>query len=364
MPLLDIFNAKKSVISDSLKGKVLLIYGKNNVGKTYQATRFEKPLVIACEIGLNGIDGIPYLPVTRWSEFRTIVKQLTNEVSMKKALEMYSTIIIDEVYAASIYCQDYICQTHGDGALALADGDSKHNLYQLYEKEFFRQINALTNTGYTIIFIAHEQINTKTDFITPKGDKRCIDPIVDRCDYVVYLKSNGVDSEGRVIKSSAGLAETSNYFARSRIEYTPTFLPEFTMESLTEAIKVGIQKKKEIDGATIVSFDEQQKMNKKDKLDFKAIVKEFNDIVASIPGSADSPGSTPESLSFMKEWLPDITRIIENYLGKGGKIANCNENQTEAIYLIVDDLKDLVNNKKKVEEEPNKDDKDDKEENQ
>lgn len=128
--MLDIFNAPKSVIANGLEGKILLIYGTNNVGKSYQATRFPKPLVLAAEFGLNGIDGVPYLPITKWSDFKIIINQLTG-LKKEQAKQTYSTIIIDEVYATSIYCQDYICSTHGDGALTMADGDSRHNLYQL-----------------------------------------------------------------------------------------------------------------------------------------------------------------------------------------------------------------------------------------
>lgn len=127
---LNIFDAPKSVIADGMEGKVLMIFGSNNLGKTYQATRLDKPFVIACEAGLSGIDGVPYAPITRWSDFKTIVNQFTG-AQIKKAKELYSTIIIDEVYASSIYCQDYVCSTFGDGALTMADGDSKHNLYQL-----------------------------------------------------------------------------------------------------------------------------------------------------------------------------------------------------------------------------------------
>ncbi len=74
---------------------------------------------------------MPYAPITRWSDFKTIVSQFTGADTQEKAKEMYSTIIVDEVYASSIYCQDYVCQNLGDGALTMADGDSKHNLYQL-----------------------------------------------------------------------------------------------------------------------------------------------------------------------------------------------------------------------------------------
>ena len=127
---LDIFAPQKSVIAEGLEGKIILIYGSNNLGKTAQAVKFPKPLVLAAENGLNGIDNVPYLPITRWSDFKTAIKQLTG-TTKDKARAMYDTIIIDEVYATSLYAQDYVCQTYGDGALTMADGDSRHNLYQL-----------------------------------------------------------------------------------------------------------------------------------------------------------------------------------------------------------------------------------------
>ena len=344
MAVLDIFKPQVSVIADGLAGKVILIYGSNNLGKSLQATKFPKPFVIACEMGLNGISGVPYAPVTRWSDFKSIVKQFTGNTK-EKAKELYSTIIIDEVYASSIYCQDYVCQTYGNGALTMADGDSKHNLYQLYEKEYFRQVNLLVSAGYTVVFIAHQQVNTQNGFISPKGDKRCINPIVDKCDYVVYLKSNGVDSDGNVIKSSAYLAETNEFFARSRIEYTPTYLKEFTAENLEAAIKEGIRKKAEIEGAKIVTFEEQQAQNTVDELDFNALLVEFNELIASLPGYGKSD-DTEDGMKFKTFWTPIIIKITESYLGKGGKVSNCTENQVEALSLIVKDLKEEIEKNK------------------
>lgn len=340
---LDIFNAPKSVIAEGLSGKIILIYGGNNLGKTAQAVRFPKPFVMACEAGLNGIDGIPHLAVNKWSDFKSIVKQFTG-ATREKAKQMYSTIIVDEVYASSIYCQDFVCQTYGDGALTMADGDSKHNLYQLYEKEYFRQINLLVNAGFTVVFIAHEQTNTQTGFISPKGDKRCIAPIIDKCDYVVYLKSNGTDSENNVIKSSAYLAQTKEFFARARIEYTPTFIKEFTAENLSAAIQEGINKKRELENATIVTFEEQQVSNATHELIFEDLITEFQKLVGSIPGSSGTNEDDPVVQKFRTFWYPKITQITEEYLGKGKKISQCNENQKEAVAMIVDDLKDLIAN--------------------
>lgn len=342
---IDIFKAPKSVIASGLEGKVILIYGGNNLGKTYQATRFKNPFVIACEVGLNGIDNIPFIPITRWSDFKTVINQFTG-AKKQEAKEMYSTIIIDEVYASSIYCQDYVCQTFGDGALTMADGDSKHNLYQLYEKEYFRQINLLVSAGYTIVFIAHEQTNSKTGYISPKGDKRCISPIIDKCDYVVYLKSNGVDSDGKVIKSSAYLAETKDWFARSRIENTPTYIKEFTAENLEKAIQIGIDAKRER-GGIVTSFEEQQKLNYVPELNFDELKMKFSEIISGIAGSNDLTGETEEGRIFSEYWQPRITQIIEKYLGKDKKVSQCNPNQTEALNLIVLDLQELIEQKLK-----------------
>lgn len=340
---IDIFNVSKSVIANGLEGKVILIYGGNNLGKSAQATRFPKPFVIACEMGLNGIDGVPYIPVTRWSDFKAIVQQFTGPTK-EKAKELYSTIIVDEVYASSIYCQDYVCATYGDGALTMADGDSRHNLYQLYEKEYFRQINLLVSAGYTVVFIAHEQVDSQTKYITPKGDKRCMNPIIDKCDYVVYLRSNGVDSEGNVIKSSGFLAQTNEFFARARIEYTPTYLPEFTAESLAAAIQEGIDKKRDLDGATVTSFTEQQKLNTVEKLDYNEIMNKFKDIISKIPGSSDTTYVTKEGQRFKNYYAPKISQITEKYLGKGKKVYQCNQNQVEALSLIVMELEEFLKN--------------------
>ena len=184
------------------------------------------------------------------------------------------------------------------------------------------------------MFIAHEKENTKTGYISPKGDKRCIDPIIDKCDYVVYLKSNGVDADNKVIKSSAYLAETNEFFARARVEYTPTFIKEFTAEALEDAIKEGIEKKAKLEGAVVVSFEKQQEQNKVEELNFSEMLQNFNDIVNSL--------IEKDETEFTKKWAPQIVTITEKYLGRGAKVNQCNENQAEALSLILNDLKELI----------------------
>lgn len=133
---IDIFNPQVSVIAHGLEGKTIMIYGGNNVGKTAQSIRVGRSYVLACENGLNGVTGVRYNVIQNWASFKKAVKQFTHKSTVDKAKELYSTIIIDEVYASSMFCQDFICQTYGNGAIDLGDtGDSRVNLYKLYEKE-------------------------------------------------------------------------------------------------------------------------------------------------------------------------------------------------------------------------------------
>lgn len=126
---IDIFKPQVSVVARGLTGKTILLYGGNNVGKTYSAAHMSKPFFLACESGLNALSGVKYASINNWRDFRKVVKQLTDKGTVDKARELYDTIVIDEVYASSIFCQDYVISTYGNGALSLADGDSKHNLY-------------------------------------------------------------------------------------------------------------------------------------------------------------------------------------------------------------------------------------------
>lgn len=129
---IDIFNPQKTVIAKGLTGKSMLWAGANGVGKTAQAVRMPKPFVIATESGLNATSGVPYARVTSWADMKKLIKQFTSKSTVARAREMYDTIIIDELYAAALLCQEYIQTVIGKGALTLGDTveGGKINLYQ------------------------------------------------------------------------------------------------------------------------------------------------------------------------------------------------------------------------------------------
>lgn len=78
------------------------------------------------------------------------------------------------------------------------------------------------------------------------------------------------------------------------------------------------------------------------KLNFDELKEEFNSLIDKIPGSGDANSQTEDGIKFRKHWQPKITQLIESYLGKNKKISQCTANQVEALSLIVDDLKDLL----------------------
>ena len=321
----DIFNPQRTVIAKGLEGKSFLIYGSNSLGKTAQCVRMSKPFVIATESGLNATVGVAYNRVNTWADFKKLVKQFTSKATVDKARELYDTIIIDELYASALLCQDYIQTVIGGGALTLGDTveGGKVNLYQAYEKEFFKMVNTLLSCNYTVVFIGHEQ--EKDGKMYPKGDKRSVDPVKDFVDYVIYLKSNGVDDEGKVIPSSAYLAETDTFFARSRFDTTPTYLPVWSAEALEEAVNIGIAGKEKESGVKAVSYEEQKAQNTSISYDYDEVM----DLLQGVGQRFAAAGK-----------MDELTEIVEETLGRGKKVSECTKKQLDAMVIILDNLQD------------------------
>ncbi|PAD84930.1 hypothetical protein CHH57_02130 [Niallia circulans] len=318
---LDIFNPQISVVAHGLEGKVITVYGSNNLGKTKQATRMKKPLYLPFEKGLNAIAGVPFMAINNWADFKKVNKQFAK--NPQKAKEVYQTIIVDEVDAFAKYATRYVCNKYG--VERIKDGNDGFGLWKEYETEIWEELNKLLGIGFTVIFIAHAEAD-KSGKVYPKGDKRALSPVVDNSDIVVYLHSNGVDENNNVIKSSGYLAETEHFFARSRFDYIETVIEEYTAENLEKAIIEAIKKQEEIEGIATVSFDQQKQVYSSEELDFDKIMEEINMVCESL---------------VEKDMVEDLVATIEKHLGKGKKVAECTKQQVDVMSIILDDLKDL-----------------------
>ena len=63
---------------------------------------------------------------------------------------------------------------------------------------------------------------------------------------------------------------------------------------------------------------------------------QFNTMIQDLSVQSDEE-------TFKTYWQPRISQCIEKYLGKGQKVSQCSREQTEALDLIVTELKDLIN---------------------
>lgn len=327
----DIFNPTVTQVVKGVEGKLILIHSDSvKSGKTSVGSDMPKPYYLRFEQGANAINGLPYAALTSWSDFKKVNKMLTNPKTIDQARELYTTIIVDTLDVAIGWCNQYICASQG--VTRLNDGNGGYGLWQEYKNEWSGEFSKLINAGYTVYFIAHSEEKEIVDGITgetynklvPKGDKRTIDYIVEAVDFIGYVKANGVDEEGNVVKSSCYFAETKEYKAGSRFDYMPRYIKEFSAENLQKAIKYAIERKEQEDGVKSVTLEEMKSKEVK-KLTYEELLDKIKPIMTSL-------WTTKQR---------ETTDIVENYLGVGKKVSETTKSQVLQLEMILSDLEDL-----------------------
>lgn len=347
---INILNVKPHQVSRDMRGYSVFMYGGWKTGKTTTAVKFPKHLLLAFEKGYAAIPGAMALPINSWAEFRKVGKQLDSN----EAKETYETIIVDTADIAYDYCVKYVCdnaprskeQGGGYGVDSLSDIPFGKG-YGMVEKEFDSMLRRIVQMGYGLVVISHETDKTFKDEngnefhrIVPTLDKRANNILARMSDIIGYTRTvtdaNGNDSVKMFMRG------TTRFEAGSRFKYTPDYI-DLSYANLVKAIGDAVDKQMEEDGTEyFTDTRENVYLDTTSDLDFDELIKEFYDIVANIPGSSDTDGSTEEGKTFATYWVPRIKQITETYLGKGQKVSECNRDQTEAVSLIVDDLKTIT----------------------
>lgn len=316
---------KISRVSEDLRGKVIVLYGSNNVGKTLQASRFKNPIFLPCEKGMNAINGAMVLKTNSWNDLKRNGRKLTSKKfvnALKQGMEM--TVVIDGMERIGNYVKSYLCDKYEVATIGKANGG--YGAWEEYENLVWSWVDSLIGVGYTVVFIGHEKEDKKKDKFVITGDERTIKPIRDNADVVCYIRSNGVDKDGVEIHSSAYLAETEDFFARSRYRYMDTYIEDFTAENLTKVIIEGIRKQNEEEGYENVSFEKQQ--------DIYSVKNEtFDEVVEQI--------KTLYEKCLDSDLEQDYADIVEEHLGEVA-VSEATKKQLEPLKCIRDDLKDLL----------------------
>lgn len=321
-------DVKISKVSEDIRGKAIVIYGGNNLGKSLQASKFPNPVFMPCEKGLNAINNALVLKTTCWSDLEKNARKLSGK-KFTKALNDGAniTIVIDGFENIGKYCKAMLCAKYGVPVINKANDG--FGCWEEYENLVWGFVDKLLGLGYTVLFIGHEKFDKKKDKFIINGDERNIKPIRDNADIVCYLESNGVDEDGKPIHSSAYLAETSDFFARTRFTYMDTFIEDFTAENLINTVIEGIKKQNEAEGCEGgVTFKEQQNIYEEEDITFEELVEEIKDYYEQINGSGNEK---------LEDFFFDT---VEKYLGEGVPVSEATEKQKDSLICIRDTLKD------------------------
>lgn len=288
--MIDIFNPEVSQVVHGLKGKLITIFGQPKSGKTSNAVKAEKPVVLRFEQGLNAISGVRNFPMNKWSDFTTFVRGITNPANAEKAHAMYETIIVDTIDRMFSLAEEYICNTYGIVSIDRdSTGKKGYGSWREYRNEVSKWINMLTNAGFTVIFIGHDDTKTfQTDKgveytkVIPRGDKRCVEFIEDACDIIGYAEPQPYDENGNEVLSTLHLKGTMAFLAGSRFKYLPESIPAWNMSKLEAALKKAMEQEEAETGVETISFEQQQERERQKKEEEEKNKKPIADLIYAI----------------------------------------------------------------------------------
>lgn len=336
---IDLLSIKPHQVSRDMRGYTVFLYGEPKSGKTTTATKFPRHLLLAFEKGYNAIPGAMAQPINSWAEFRQVLRQLKKP----ETKEMFETIIIDTVDIAYSYCEKYICANaeRSDGGFGVDSiGDIPYGKgYTLISQEFDESLRQIAQLDYGLVMISHatdkvfkDESGNEYNRIVPTLDKRAKNIVSRMVDLYGYSRIVTDDKGNDITKLF--LRGTNRYEAGSRFKYTPDYI-DFNYEALVAAIGEAIDKQAKEDGIDLFT-DHRENLytDTTQELNFDELMNEFKTIISNVTSVANAQDM--ENI-----YAPQITQIVERYLGKGRKVGDMSREQTEALSLIVADLKEL-----------------------
>lgn len=328
---IDIFSIQPSVISRDLSGKSFLIYGTRKSGKTSNAVKFPKPIVLGFEKGWNMLSGVIGQPINKWSEALTVKKQLLKDAKDveegKKTETAFKTVVADTADLAYLMCEQHILDKE---AVEYLDETESKRGYKAVKKEFNMFFQDIVKAGYTLVVIAHSETKQikengeKYERTQPLVEKRGFEVLAGLVD-VIGFASNEIDENGNNIMT---LTLRGNQFleAGTRNKYMSEKIP-FTYEALLKDMQQAIDKLEKEDGAVVSDKPIEVYKDQTEVADFKDTVTRIGKIAKALNE---------------QEMMDKYTAITNNYLGKGKLVRECDATQIDLLMLILDDLEDLI----------------------
>lgn len=343
--MINIYNIKPNVVSRDLSGKSFLFYGERKSGKTTNASKFPKPIILAFEKGYGLIPGVIAQPINTWTEALEVKMQLIDEAEQvaehnrlidadqagEKKETTFKTVVVDTADIAYDLCEKYILIK--EGVEYLDETESKRG-YRALSREYDRFFQEIVKAGYTLVIISHatsKQVKEggekydKTIPTVPDRGFQIIARLVDVCGYASLEE----DPETGVFKPMLTLRGTKFLEAGSRNKYMSTQIP-FSYEALRDDMANAVDKMAANEGGVVdeaVNLFEDQT----EEIDFEETVQEIKKIAMALNANKK---------------IASYTKIVTEYLGKGRNVMDCDESQIEILRLILIDLRKLVEKEK------------------
>lgn len=324
---IDIFGLEETTVSKNLRGVIVSLYGLPKTGKTSTAVKFPKSLLLAGEIGFNALAGIKAQPIQKWSEFKTVLKQLAKP----EAKDYYETIILDTVDIFYDLAESFICQREGVDLI----GDIPYGGgYKMLRKEFNDALRSIPMMGFGLVMISHAQIKTVNDSAGNEYSKTMLS-LADRprgivtgmADIIGYAE--GIEVEGTP-RTVLHLRDTPRFEAGSRWKHMSSVIP-FEYNALVEDYAQAVEKEAQEKGVTAVVNDKPNNYEKHVEIPFDEVKAEIDKTIATIMQDTEKQESNAAK----------IKKIVESHLGKGKMLKDTTEDQRDHIELILGDLKEL-----------------------
>ena len=202
-----------------LSQQVILIYGRAKIGKSTLCSKFDSPLFIATEPGLNHLE-VFKVNVNKWEKFLEACKDIAD------GKHKFKTIIIDTVDELITFCSDWVCRENGiHHPSELPHGKGWH----LVTSELRRALVKLASLPYGLVLVSHSElveVETKTRKYTrytiPVGGKNK-NIILNMVDIILFIDSE-IPKDGeerRLIRTKPSMF----YEAGDRSNLLPDIMP-------------------------------------------------------------------------------------------------------------------------------------------
>lgn len=186
-----------------------MVYALSGVGKSTLASQMEKPLFIDIEGGVNNMD-VPRTPtIGFYTSFIKVVNDLHAEAA--KYLKDYQTLVVDSMDWLVRKAEEHASGVRTvNGTEVVTDmtatigkanggyGNGNKQLENHIRAEVLPALQLLVDDGFAICLIAHADQKDLMDAegyrvakVSPAIGERVMEPIVQWCDNVFYLRNDG-----------------------------------------------------------------------------------------------------------------------------------------------------------------------------